>query len=78
MWDLSLSQASFHSLSQVTLNCRWQGWKVCHCMVQRRKGDGGGKAFFFSLTKFTILYFFPQWHQGLVILRQNRLKKKKN
>lgn len=40
MWESSLSQASFHSLFEVTLNCRWQRWKAWHSTVQRGKGVG--------------------------------------
>lgn len=57
MWELSLSQASFHSLSNVTLNCRWQGWKAWHSMVQR--GTGVGASFFSH--KFSCI--FP--HSGI-------------
>jgi len=48
MWELSLSQASFHSFSRVILNCRWQGWKAWHSMVQRGKGVRGKGLLFFS------------------------------
>lgn len=37
-------------------------------------GTGRGRA---SFSHLSMLLFFPLWHQGLVILRQNRFKKKR-
>lgn len=76
MWESSLSQASFHSLFEVTLNCRWQRWKAWHSTVQRGKGVGKGRTF--SRKKSLACIFFPHWHQGLVILRQKTIKRKPN
>lgn len=63
MWELSLSQASFHSL----WHSRWQMERVAFHV-----GEGvGGKGFLSYLTiiRYPVICV-PQWHQGLVILRQ--------
>lgn len=46
-------------------------FRAWRSMAQR---EGWGQGLLFVLS---ILSSFPLWHQGLVILRQNRLKKKK-
>lgn len=55
MWELSLSQASFHSLSKVKLNCRWRGWKAWHSMVQKERG-WKGKGFFFFVNSWSCIF----------------------
>lgn len=76
MWELSLSQASFHSLSKVTLTCRWQGWRAWHSMVQRRGWGWGGE----SGLLFLIIYLsciFPPVASRTCDLEAKQIIKKK-
>lgn len=54
MWDLSLSQASFHSLSKVTLNCMTRMESVA---LSGGKGWGGVERASFFINSLSCVFF---------------------